>query len=199
MIALTSPIETVFHRIPAGLKLGFLCLFTLFLFLNDAALIRSTAACLVGLLYLSGGMRFAVEGIKHLKPIFFFVAIIAIWHIVTATMGEGIGIVLLLIAAVGMANLVTMTTRLDDMLAVLHWLTWPLRKLGVNTRALELAIAMVIRFTPVLMQKGSALVEAWRSRSPRRPGWRIIVPLVLLAIDDAEHVSEALRARGGVR
>lgn len=199
MIALTSQTETIYHRIPAGLKLGLLCLFTLFLFTSDVFAIRLAAFALVAVLYLSGGRVFAVEGLKHLKPIFFFVLIIVVWHVLTATFSDGARIVLLLLAAVGMANLVTMTTRLDDMLTVLRWLLTPLRKMGVKTRALEIAIAMVIRFTPVLAQKGATLVEGWRSRSPRRPGWRILVPLVLLAIDDAEHVSEALKARGGIR
>ncbi|PJE28084.1 ABC transporter permease, partial [Pseudooceanicola lipolyticus] len=42
------------------------------------------------------------------------------------------------------------------------------------------------------------LAESWRARSPRRPGLRTILPLAALAIDDAEHVAEALRARGGL-
>ena len=33
----------------------------------------------------------------------------------------------------------------------------------------------------------------------RRAGWRIVAPLALMALDDAEHVAEALRARGGVQ
>ena len=56
---------------------------------------------------------------------------------------------------------------------------------------------MVIRFTPVLAQKGAALAMAWRARSRKRAGWRVIMPFMVLALDDADHVAEALRARGG--
>ena len=49
-----------------------------------------------------------------------------------------------------------------------------------------------------IARQGSLLSEAWRARSPRRTGWQIVMPLAALAIDDAEHVAEALRARGGV-
>ena len=66
-------------------------------------------------------------------------------------------------------------------------------------RRMALSVALVIRFTPVLMQKGAALAEAWRARSVKRPGWRIVLPFALLAIDDAEQTAEALRARGGVQ
>jgi len=35
------------------------------------------------------------------------------------------------------------------------------------------------------------------ARSRRRPGWQLVLPLSLAALDDADHVAEALRARGG--
>lgn len=199
MIALTSPVETRFHRLPAGLKLAALCAATMALFA-----IGSLAGQLAGLavtlaLYLSGGARFARAGLAALRPVALFAALIAAWHLATGTLAEGAVIVLRLVSAVALANLVTMTTRLDDMLAVLRWALTPLRRAGLSTRPLELAISMVIRFIPQLTQKGAALAESYRARSPRRrAGWRIAAPLAALALDDAERVAEALRARGGL-
>ena len=91
-----------------------------------------------------------------------------------------------------------MTTKLAQMVAVVTWLTTPLRRLGIQTRAIELGIALVIRFTPVLAQKGQLLAQSWRARSTKRVGGLMIIPFAVLAIDDAEHVAEALRARGGL-
>jgi len=70
-------------------------------------------------------------------------------------------------------------------------------KLGVNTRPIEIAVALVVRYTPVLIVKGGMLVEAWRARSTRKSNWRVVFPLCLVAVDDAERVAEALKARGG--
>ena len=56
----------------------------------------------------------------------------------------------------------------------------------------------MIRFTPALIGKARQLALAWRARSPRRPGWRVVLPLTLGALDDADRVAEALRARGGL-
>ena len=70
--------------------------------------------------------------------------------------------------------------------------------LRLSTRALELAIAMVLRFTPMLVENGQRLAMSWRARSRRKPGWRIVMPMAALALDDADHVAEALRARGGI-
>ena len=40
---------------------------------------------------------------------------------------------------------------------------------------------------------------AQSARSTKRSFWRIAVPLALSILDDADHVSEALRARGGIK
>jgi len=39
---------------------------------------------------------------------------------------------------------------------------------------------------------------ALRARSTGKSGWRIVVPLTLSVLNDADHVANALRARGGV-
>ena len=40
---------------------------------------------------------------------------------------------------------------------------------------------------------------AQSARSTKRSFWRISVPLAISVLDDADHVSEALRAKGGIR
>ena len=84
------------------------------------------------------------------------------------------------------------------MMAVVLRLLRPFERLGLRTGPIALSMALVIRFTPTLIDKGQVLSLAWRARARRRAGWRIITPLAVLAIDDAEHVAEALRARGGL-
>lgn len=198
MISLTSPIETRAHRWPAGLKLGLLCLVTFGLFFIDSVLFHGVFVVFVAVLYALPGMRFFKNGWKHLKILWPFVFIVVAWHLFTDELPLGLTIAFRMISAVGLANLVTMTTRLSDMIDVVHWLTRPLQRLGFNPRILELAIALVIRMTPVLVSKGQSLSLAWRARSNRRSGWRIILPFTVLALDDADHVAEALKARGGL-
>lgn len=199
MISLTSPVETRAHGWPAGIKLAALCVSTVLLFLSDDLWVQGGAFIAVMAGYLTlGGMDFLRAGLRSLKILTMFLVIIAVWHAVTGTWVDGAVVALRLLAAVSLANLVTMTTRLTDMTDVVAKLTKPLAIIGMNPRLLELAIALVIRFTPVLIEKGTALNMAWRARSHRRPGWRVILPFVVLAIDESDHVAEALRARGGV-
>lgn len=119
------------------------------------------------------------------------------WHVWTHDIVAGLVIVLRLSSAVALANLVTVTTRLTDMIGLVRKISTPLRRFGLHTKVLELAIALVIRLTPVLLLKGRQLSKSWRARSHRRSSWRIILPFTILALDDADHVAEALRARGG--
>lgn len=198
MISLTSPVETRAHGWPAGAKLGALCLATLVLFAVED--IGAQLAFCAGMLtlYALPGRAFLRAGLGRLRVLWPFVGLILLWHLVIGDGPAGLVIALRMVTAVGLANLVTMTTRLSDMMRVVRFLVTPLRRFGLHTRSIELAVALVVRFTPVLAGKGQMLALAWRARSRRRPGWRIVPPFAVLAIDDAEHVAEALRARGGL-
>lgn len=198
MISLTSPVRTRAHSWPAGVKLAVLGVGTFFLFMIHDLRLQGLALLLMLVLYALPGGQFFRAGMRRLQVLWPFLAILALWHGVTATYLEGAEIILRLVTAVGLANLVTMTTALSEMIAVIRWIATPLRRIGLNTRALELAIALVIRILPTLVENGQRLTDAWRARSPRRAGWRVVVPFTLLALDDADHLAEALRARGGI-
>ncbi|MCK0171542.1 energy-coupling factor transporter transmembrane protein EcfT [Aliiroseovarius sp. S1123] len=197
MISLTSPIETRAHGWPAGLKLAGLCVVTIVLFQMQSLWFHLAAFATTLALYALPGQSFLHAGLRALKVLWPFVLLVGIYHIIIRSPVDGMVIILRMLTAVGLANLVTMTTRLSDMISVVRWLATPLRALGLRTEYLETAIALVIRFTPVLLAKGTHLTEAWRARSARRPGWRIILPFTVLALDDADHIADALRARGG--
>jgi biotin transport system permease protein len=198
MLTLTSAIETPLHRLPAGAKMAALCLVTLGLFALSAPLSLTLALGAVAGLYLTGGAGFAAEGLRMLRPLWPFIAVVAVWHLWLDDPAGGAVVILRMLAAVAAANLVTLTSRLSDMLAVLERLFAPLARLGLPPRTLALAVALVIRFLPVLIERQGRIAEAWRARAARRPGWRILLPATLAALDDADRVAEALRARGGI-
>ncbi|WP_424988511.1 CbiQ family ECF transporter T component [Microbulbifer sp. S227A] len=198
MISLTSPVETWAHRLPAGPKLAALSVATVALFALDDPLNLALALAGAAALTASGGMRFARAALRALRILVPFLALIAIWHALTGQIAEGLAVSLRLLTALALANFVTMTTRITDMVAIIAWLLSPLRRFGLSTRQFEIAVALVIRFTPAIARKGTLLSEAWRARSRRRASWRIVMPLAALALDDADHVADALRARGGL-
>lgn len=198
MISLTSPVRTRAHDWPAGAKLAGMCLATMGLFhiADPAGQLAALIAVLV--LYASAGVRFLKAGLRRLTLLWPFLAIIVIWHLATQTPAAGAVIALRMLSAVALANLVTMTTRLSDMVEVIRFLATPLRRLGMRTGPLEISIALVVRFTPVLLDRARQLILAWRARSRRRASGRIVLPFAVMALDEADHVAEALRARGAL-
>jgi biotin transport system permease protein len=198
MLTLTSPVETPWHRVRAAWKLLALCAFTVLVLVLSSPMALGLAVICVAALYLPGGWVFVRAGLRMLWPLWPFLVIVAAWHLWIGAAASGAVVALRLVAAVVAANLVTMTTRLSDMVTVVERLAAPLARLGLSPRMLALAIALVIRFVPVLSERAAVLGEAWRARSARRPSWRLVIPVTLAALDDAEHVAEALRARGGV-
>lgn len=198
MISLTSPVRTRAQGWPAGLKLGVLAIATTALFLLPGIAPQVAAMAAVLALYALPGRIFLRHGLRQLRVLWPIVAIMLVWHGVTGDLPEGLRITLRLVTAVALANLVTMTTKLEDLTDLVRRVLAPLRRAGLPTTAIETGIPLAIRFTPALIGKGRALHQAWRARSQRRANWRIVLPMTLLALDDARHLELALRARGGL-
>ncbi len=199
MLTLTSPVDTWAHRIRPGVKLAVLAIWTLGIFWLQTPLSMAVAFAAVLGLVASGGGVFLARSVVVLRPLWPFIVLVGLWHLWIDAAAAGVVIVLRLIAAVMAANFVTMTTRLSDMIAVIERLARPLARIGLSPRVLALSMALVIRFVPVMGERLDQITEAWVARARRKPRWRVLVPATLAALDDADHVAEALRARGGVR
>jgi biotin transport system permease protein len=123
MLTLTSPLETPLHRLSAGLKLGCLALGTMAILpLRDPVLV-ALAVLVVVALYLAQGWAFASQGLRPLRVLWPFVLVLLVWHGLTGDIAAGIGIAARMVAAVALANLVTMTTPLSAMIKVMEGLT----------------------------------------------------------------------------
>jgi len=199
MLSFESPVRTIWHRVPVIWKFLGLCLTSICLFIFDALQIQILALLFACALYSMGGFQFFKTGARRLWFLWPFLLIILVWHGLTGTAIQGVSIALRLLSIVALSNLMTMTSRLSDLLALIQGALKPIRALGIRTKPLEVAVALVVRFAPVLLEKGGVLLDAWRARSMKRAGWRIVFPLTLVAIDDAEQVAEALKARGGTQ
>lgn len=198
MLALTSAIQTPAHDWRAGPKVAALAVLTLALFWPAPG--WGALALAIGMLGVSAGVawRWGLGRVwlRLYRPLLPFVLLLILWHGLTRTPLEGAVILARMAAAVGAANLVTLTTRLSDLQALVLWAARPLAPVLPGQR-LALAIALMIRFVPVMGDRAAQLSAAWAARSPRKPRARLLAPLALAALDDADHVAEALRARGG--
>lgn len=198
MLALTLSQQTWAHRIAVGPKLLCLCIVMVVVMQLDESTQMLWVLGVITLLYATLGPSALRPALIGLRPLVLVAVAILGFHAVMGKFEIGIMLSLRIVSLVGLANFVTMTTRMSDLISLVEWMVNPLSRLGVNPRFLGLAMALFLRYLPVLRARSDALALSWHARSRRRVGVRIIVPLVLAALDDAEHLSDALRARGAI-
>ncbi|MEJ8476833.1 energy-coupling factor transporter transmembrane component T family protein [Roseibium algae] len=196
MISLYLPGQSWLHRCSVRLKLVVLAIASvLILPVSDLVLLGAALAVVLSL-YVSlgsGGLR----QLKALKPLTSLLVIIFFLHGITGNWHEGFVAVLRLVVMVLLANLVSVTTRMDDMMEAVLPLFSPLRLFGMSQKKPALAVTLVLRFAPVLLSVYASLREAFQARSGRRTSWRLMAPFLLQSLIMSENVAEALSARGG--
>jgi biotin transport system permease protein len=104
--------------------------------------------------------------------------------------------VLRLLTLVIAAAVVTATTRVTALVAVIEWLTSPLRVFGVRPARIGLVIAMTLRFIPLVADRAARIREAQAARGADRVRLAMVVPLLVQVLRMATTVGEALDARG---
>jgi biotin transport system permease protein len=109
-------------------------------------------------------------------------------------------VVLRLLALVLAAAVVTATTRVTELVAVVEWLCSPLRVVGVRPARIGLLIAMTLRFIPLVAERAERIREAQAARGGTVRGVRAwtttAVPLLVQVLQMAHTTAEALDARG---
>ncbi|PYF09392.1 biotin transport system permease protein [Rhodobacter viridis] len=198
MLSLALPYRTWAHRLPAALKFGLLTLAMIGL-MQIGTLAGQGAAVLIALaLTASLGRRAMAQSLVTLRPLVWIVAVILIWDTLQGDFRLGVLFGLRVFAMVGLANVVTLTTPLPEIVALIERLAQPLAKFGISPRVPAISVALVIRFVPVLRARYDTLTEAWMARSARKPRTKLLAPLTFSLLDDADHMADALRARGGL-
>jgi biotin transport system permease protein len=198
MLTLTLPAETVLHRVPALAKMVIVATLGLCLGLTSHQVLLAAIFAAVWLAYLPLGLVEATRLPRRLWPLWPFVLVIGGWHLFRGTPEVGLLVILRMLTMFAAATLLLLTTRFDALLAAFSAILWPFARLGLPVERIALAMAMTVRFIPVLAQRASDLSQAWRARSARRPRHRLMVPLAIAALDEADHAAEALRARSAL-
>lgn len=195
MLTPTSPVDSLFHRWPATAKLALVAGLGIFLGLTSDPLILAAVFACLWLSYLPLGAPEAARLPRRLWPLWPFILVIGGWHLFRGTPETGLAITLRMLTMFAAAALLLLTTRFDALLAAFAGLLRPLQGLGLPVNRIALALAMAVRFVPVLAQRHKDLSQAWRARSASKARHRLLVPLGLAAFDEADHAAEALRAR----
>jgi biotin transport system permease protein len=101
-----------------------------------------------------------------------------------------------LVIAVAGAALISLTTRVTDLLDVVSRLLEPARALGIDPERVALLLALTIRAVPVIAGTFHEARDARRARGLERSTRALVTPIVVRTIRHADRVGDALAARG---
>ena len=183
------------HKMPAGIKLLALAVFSIICLNIESAAYLSLALAAAAVLYILAGVRVAGR-LLLLKPLWPVIAAIFVTQYYIMGIDAAIASTARLVLMFFLADLVTMSTPMQAMMDAISTLLQPLRFIGLDSRKLAFCVALVIRFVPLLLDMWRQQTEAWRARTGRRASWRLIAPFLANVMRMADVTADALDARG---
>jgi biotin transport system permease protein len=199
-LALYVPRASPVHRCPAGAKL--LVLAALGALLFAVPTLPAAAGALAGVLLVGLAVARLPARLlgRQARAVAVWVGAIFAVHALVTDVLTGLETALRLLALVLAAAVVTATTRVTAMVAVVERVCAPLRFAGVRPARIGLALAMTLRFIPLVAERADRIREAQAARGGAVRGVRalsaLVVPLLVQVLQLAHTVSEALDARG---
>lgn len=196
MIALYVHGTSVIHRMPAGRKV--LTFMALTLAITLAA--RSAWALPIVFAFVVGGYLLAGLRVRDLLR----QVVVVHWVMLVMLLAQLVFLPPLVavantgrvLAVIVLAALITLTTRIPELLDATERSLGPLRRFGVNPASVGLLLAMTITAIPVIAGFAASIREAQRARGvPLRIG-TFVVPLLVMALKHSDDLADALIARG---
>ncbi|ORB28589.1 energy-coupling factor transporter transmembrane component T family protein [Mycolicibacterium parafortuitum] len=184
------------HRMPAGMKLvGLGVVIVAMTVAVDSPMRLAVAAAAVAAVIACA--RLPVGALAaQLRPVLWVVAAIFVLQLLLTGWRRALVVCGVLLLAVGLAAIVTTTTRTTDMLDAATRAMAPLARFGFPARQVAIALALTIRSIPLLVDIIRQVEEARRARGLRISPRIVFVPVVVAALRAADDFSEALIARG---
>ncbi len=195
MFAIHIQRNSPIHRLGAGLKLGALFFAGAAIFLVSSLLVQALVLAGVALLYPLAHLSLR-EMLATLRPVWLLVILITAAHLGLSGPLPAALTAMRILSLVLLAGLITLTTPFSAMIETLGRAAGFLRPLGVDPHRVGLAIALVIRFVPVLLNDYREIEAARAARGARASVFRSTGPLLIKTLQMARNLSEAIEARG---
>ncbi|TGD93879.1 energy-coupling factor transporter transmembrane component T family protein [Methylobacterium nonmethylotrophicum] len=188
------PGESPVHRCPPGAKILALVAVGTALFALPRLDLALAALAATGLLYGLAGIT-ARLALAQLRPLAWILVVLVLVQLALDGWLSAMLVAARLAALVLLAGLVTLTTRSADLIEALqNGLAW-LKPLGVNPAKVGLAIALTLRFIPVLAAITAEVREAQRARGLERSLVALTVPVVVRMLKMSDDIAAAIDAR----
>lgn len=195
LFGLYVPGGTWLHRLGVGWKYLFLLALTVPVLLLALPWPSLAALVVSGLLLAStrvgARLAFALPW-----ALWILLAVLAGYQLVIGRPDLAVVVSANLVTAIYASRLLTLTTPgpvlIDALVAALR----PFRRLGVNPERVGLAIAIMVRSVPMLLDTVAQVRQAARARGRDRNLFALVTPVVVRAVGQAQATGAALAARG---
>ena len=195
VIGLYHPGRSVLHRVPAGWKiLGMLLAIIGVVLLTSPWQLGVAAVALAAVIALARIP--AALAVAQLWPMRWFLLFVAVFQVIFTGWERAVMVCGSLLLTVGIAAVVTLTTRVTEMLDVCQRLLRPLRRFGVDPDRAGLVLALTIRSIPLLVGIVREVSEARKARGAGFSLRALAAPAVVRALRSADAMGDALIARG---
>lgn len=189
------PGGTWLHRLPGGYKLAALMTAGIGLFFVHNVWALVAAAALSGALLWSTGVR-ARAVWRQIRGLVWVLAAIGVFAVVFQGWLAAAVVLLRIVALVGLALAVTLSTQTADLITACERALSPLERLGwIDAGKVALALALTLRFVPEIWRHYQEIREAQAARGLSRHPIALIVPLVVRTLKRAQQVAQAIDAR----
>jgi biotin transport system permease protein len=195
MLGLYIPRKSPVHALAPGAKMLALALVAVGLVTVESPAILGTILAGVCCLFPLARLP-AREVVAQLRPVLFIGLFFFAVHALLVSWESGLVTVLRFTILVSLAVLITLTTRVSDMVEALERALRPLRFVGVNPAKVSLMISLAIRFVPLLVDLVREIQEAQRARGLERSVTAVAVPLIVKTLRMASVLTDAIEARG---
>ncbi|MFV2197403.1 energy-coupling factor transporter transmembrane component T family protein [Nocardiopsis sp. LOL_012] len=194
-IGLYVPGAGPLHRVPAGPKLLALLLTGTAIVVAAHHWVSLAALAAALLLYPLVGLapRRAFGSLRVLWP---FLLAIVVFQLLFGDWRTALRLSAQLAALVLLANAVTLTTQVREMLDLFERMSRPLHRVGVDSSRVALVLALTIRSIPMVGHAWRMAREGYQARGLSGRPWMLVVPVIVQLLRMAEATGEALVARG---
>lgn len=188
------PGNSLLHWLPPGVKILTLALLGSLLFIYPQ--LSWTLAALAGVVLLYPLARIPPRiMLLQLKPLLWLLVLLFAVQWWMTGWQSGVLVVVRLMALMLLAALVTLTTRVSDMIDALERGLFWLRFVRINPGKVSMALALALRFIPVLAAIVAEVREAQKSRGLDRSVIAVAIPVIVRTLKMADDIAAALEAR----
>ncbi|MGJ3248367.1 MAG: energy-coupling factor transporter transmembrane component T family protein [Elainellaceae cyanobacterium] len=193
-LGLFVPRESPIHALPAHIKLiGMAIAGISVFFISNIVILVAMMGVVMILVSLARLPRRLVWA--QLRALVWVFAGILILHALLTHWLVGVVLVLRFAMLLLLATLVTLTTKLSDMVDAIERGLTPLKRFGVRPAQISLMISMAIRLIPMLLEQIRDVQEAQRARGVDTPMITLLVPVLIRVLRLADCLADALDAR----